>query len=110
MIRSMNTEELSPRLEVASEILGRDIKGTRRPHYPFYDITSGCNNNDVTAFYGLPYYCTAVGWDPVTGWGSFNALQLAWAINAYQAGGGPPQVKFSGPATGAWYNTDQTVS
>jgi hypothetical protein len=83
---------------------------TYAPHYPFYDITSGCNNNDVTAFYGLPYYCTAVGWDPVTGWGSFNALQLAWAINAYQAGGGPPQVKFSGPATGAWYNTDQTVS
>ena len=26
----MNTEELSPRLGVASEILGRDIKSTRR--------------------------------------------------------------------------------
>ena len=23
------------------------------PHYPFYDITSGCNSNDVTAFYVL---------------------------------------------------------
>jgi hypothetical protein len=21
------------------------------PHYPFYDITSGCNNNDVTSEY-----------------------------------------------------------
>src|ERR1039457_3753600 len=30
MIRSMNTAELSPRLGVASEILGRDIKGTPR--------------------------------------------------------------------------------
>ena len=23
------------------------------PHYPFYDITSGCNNNDITQQYGL---------------------------------------------------------
>ncbi len=84
---------------------------TYAPHYPYYDITTGCNNNNITAEYGLGYWCATTGWDPVTGWGSFNALQLAWAINTYEAGdGGPPQVKFSGPATGAWYNTDQTVS
>ncbi len=80
-------------------------------HYPFYDITSGCNNNDVTAFYGLGYYCTLTGWDPVTGWGSFNMLQLAWAINTYEAGDfGAPSVNFTGPTTSVWYNTDQIVS
>lgn len=83
---------------------------TYAPHYPYYDITSGCNDNNITALYGLTYYCAAVGWDPVTGWGSFNALQLAWAINAYQAGGASPKVAYSGPATGTWYNTDQTVT
>ena len=30
MIRSMNTEELPPRLGVVSEIFGRDIEGARR--------------------------------------------------------------------------------
>jgi len=81
------------------------------PHYPFYDITSGCNNNDVTSFYGLTYYCAGTGWDPVTGWGSVNMLQLAWAINAYNAGDfGAPVVSFSGPATSTWYNSDQIVS
>jgi hypothetical protein len=81
------------------------------PHYPFYDITSGCNNNDVTAFYGLTYYCAGSGWDPVTGWGSINMFQLAWAINAYSAGDfGAPAVTFSGPTTGVWYNSDVYVS
>jgi hypothetical protein len=81
------------------------------PHYPFYDITSGCNNNDVTAFYGLTYYCAGTGWDPVTGWGSINMFQLAWAINAYSAGDfGAPAVTFSGPATSVWYNSDVEVS
>ena len=38
-------------------------------------------------------------------------LQLAWAINTYIAGDfGAPSVSFSGPATGQWYNTDQTVN
>ena len=84
---------------------------TYAPHYPYYDITTGCNNNDITAKYGLSYWCTTTGWDPVTGWGSFNALQLAWAINTYQAGDfGLPQVKFTGPTTGTWYNVDQTVT
>jgi len=81
------------------------------PHYAFYDITTGCNNNDVTSFYGLGYYCAGTGYDPVTGWGSFNALQLAWGINTYRAGDfGDPVVSFTGPTTSHWYNTDQTVS
>jgi subtilase family serine protease len=81
------------------------------PHYPFYDILSGCNDNDITAFYGLGYYCAGSGFDEVTGWGSNNMLQLAWAINTYQAGDfGAPIVTFSGPATNKWYNSDQVVS
>jgi hypothetical protein len=81
------------------------------PHYPFYDITSGCNSNDITAAYNLGYYCAGTGYDLVTGWGSANMLQLAWAINTYRAGDfGAPVANFSGPATYTWYNTDQTVS
>jgi hypothetical protein len=81
------------------------------PHYPFYDVTSGCNDNDVTAYYGLGYWCAGTGYDEVTGWGSFNALQLAWAINTYRAGDwGNPYSSFSGPATSHWFNTDQLLS
>jgi len=81
------------------------------PHNPFYDITTGCNNNDVTAFYGLGYYCAGAGWDAVTGWGSYNFLQLAWAINWLHVPGYTyPVVNFSGPTTGRWYNTDQEVT
>ena len=85
------------------------------PHYPYYDILSGCSNNDITAYYGLGYYCAGTGYDLVTGWGSFNALQLSWAISTYLAGAfNTPTVTFSGPpvSTGSytWYNTDQTVS
>jgi predicted thioesterase len=84
---------------------------TYAPHYPFYDITSGCNNNDVTAYYGLGYYCAGVGYDAVTGWGSINALQLSWAINTYRAGDfAAPTVNFSSDATPyVWYNTDHYV-
>jgi hypothetical protein len=79
--------------------------------YPFYDITSGCNNNDVTAFYGLGYYCATTGWDPVTGWGSINMLQLAWTINWYRAAAdGDPSVSFTGPSINTWYNSDQIVN
>jgi hypothetical protein len=81
------------------------------PHYPFYDITSGCNNNDLTALYGLSYFCAGPGWDAVTGWGSANMLQLAWAVNWYHVPGySYPSVMFYGPATHRWYNTDQVVS
>jgi hypothetical protein len=84
-------------------------------HYPYYDTTVGCNNNDITAYYGLGYYCAGTGYDAITGWGSFNALQLSWAISTYHLGDfGAPVVTFSGPAvshsSNTWFNTDQTVS
>ncbi len=81
------------------------------PHFPFYDVTAGCNNNNITAEFGLGYYCAGSGYDQVTGWGMVNMLQLSWAINTYRAGDfGAPVASFSGPTTGKWYNTDQTVS
>ena len=60
-------------------------------HYPFYDITSGCNNNDITQQYGLTPFCAGPDYDLVTGWGSANMLQLAWMMNDFVAGdsGGP---------------------
>jgi len=84
-------------------------------HYPFYDITSGCNSNDITDLYGLGYYCAASGYDAITGWGSFNALQLSWTISSYYAGSYVnPTVTITGPpvstASNTWYNTDQTLS
>jgi len=81
------------------------------PHYPFYDILYGCNNNNITSYYGLGYYCAAAGYDEVTGWGSFNALQLSWAINAYRAGdfGAPTAAIYTSATAGVWYNTDQWV-
>jgi len=79
-------------------------------HYPFYDVTSGCNSNDITAEFGLPYYCAGSGYDLVTGWGAANMLQLAWAINWYDAkANGSPSISFGGPTTNTWYNTDQIV-
>jgi kumamolisin len=75
------------------------------PHDPFYDITSGCNSNDVG-----PGYCAQTGWDAVTGWGSANMLQLAWGFNWHlMADFGRPTAAFSGPAPNTWYNTDQTI-
>jgi hypothetical protein len=86
-------------------------QATGAPHNPFYDITSGCNNNDVTAFYSLGYFCAGPGRDMVTGWGSFNMLQLGWAFNWFHVPGfTSPTITFSGPATNHWYNTDQVVS
>ncbi len=81
------------------------------PHYPFYDITAGCNSNDVTVANHLTPFCAGAGRDEVTGWGSFNFLQLAWAINFDLAGDfGAPLATFTGPALNKWYNTNQTVS
>jgi Pro-kumamolisin, activation domain len=75
------------------------------PHDPFYDITSGCNSNNVGTG-----YCAGPGYDLVTGWGSANMLQLAWAFNWHLlADDGRPTVAFSGPTPGVWYKTDQTV-
>jgi len=88
---------------------------TYAAHYPYYDMTSGCNNNDITALYSLGYYCAVAGYDRVTGWGSFNALQFSWAMNAWFLGDFvAPTVNFTGPLTSIggvnWFNTDQTVS
>jgi xanthomonalisin len=81
------------------------------PHYPFYDITSGCNNNDITEQNGLNYFCAGVGYDRVTGFGSANMLQLAWMINYYMAGDGEgPSLALSGPPVHQWYRTAQTVN
>jgi hypothetical protein len=75
------------------------------PHNPFYDITSGCNSNNVGTG-----YCAGPGYDLVTGWGSANMLQLAWAFNWHLlADDGRPAVTFSGPTPSTWYKTDQTV-
>jgi hypothetical protein len=75
------------------------------PHKPYYDITSGCNSNNIG-----PGYCAGTGYDLVTGWGSANMLQLAWAINWHTlADQGRPGVTFSGPSPNVWYNTDQTI-
>jgi hypothetical protein len=75
------------------------------PHHPYYDITSGCNSNDIGTG-----YCAGTGWDAVTGWGSANMLQLAWAFNWRNIPeAGRPVVTFSGPTPGVWYNTDQTI-
>jgi kumamolisin len=75
------------------------------PHNPFYDITSGCNSNNVGTG-----YCAGTGYDLVTGWGSANMLQLAWAFNwRLLADDGRPDVTFSGPTASHWYKTDQTV-
>ena len=81
-------------------------------HDPFYDMLSGCSDNDDTVQYDLYYYCAAKGFDLVTGWGSANMMQLAWGINwqlipAYSQ----PVITFDDkPATSVWYNTDQEVS
>ena len=80
------------------------------PHNPFYDMTSGCNNNDITVADNLVFYCAYSGYDPITGWGSANMMQLAWGINwelipAY----GNPSLSFGGPSIGTWHNSDQIV-
>jgi hypothetical protein len=81
------------------------------PHYPFYDITFGCNSNDITFEFSLTFYCAGPGYDIVTGWGTANMLQLAWAINTYIADDfGPPAVTFVGPMVGQFYNTPQNVT
>jgi len=95
--------------------LGTHTGNSYEAHYPFYDTTSGCNYNDNTIYWGLGYYCAGTGYDLTTGWGSFNALQLAWGFNTYDLGDfGAPVITFSGPSVSTtsdtWYNTDQTVS
>jgi hypothetical protein len=95
----------------ANPYLYREGNQPFAPHFPFYDITSGCNNNDITEQYGLPYFCAGPGYDKVTGWGSANMLQLAWMINYTLAGDGAgPSISITGPPANRWYNTDQTIN
>ncbi|MGB8099690.1 MAG: protease pro-enzyme activation domain-containing protein [Terracidiphilus sp.] len=79
---------------------------------PFYDMLVNCNSNDITSEYpGLGDYCAHPGFDEVTGWGSANMLQLAWALNSeITPANGIPNIVWSGPATHKWYNSNQTVS
>ncbi len=80
------------------------------PHNPFYDMLSGCNDNDITAADNLFYYCAYTGYDPITGWGSANMMQLAWGINwEIIPADGTPSLSFGGPATNTWFNTDQII-
>jgi hypothetical protein len=81
------------------------------PHYPFYDITSGCNSNDITTANSQSFFCSAIGYDSVTGWGTANMLQLSWALNTAFAGdSAPPNAHFTGPTLGTWHNTTQNVN
>jgi hypothetical protein len=80
------------------------------PHNPFYDTTNGCDSNDITVASDLYYWCGYSGWDPATGWGSANMLQLAWGINWWLIPAvGSPSLTFSGPTINTWYKTDQAV-
>ena len=91
-------------------LYGSNLQKTA-PHYPFYDILTGCNSNDITAKFGLTPYCAGPGYDLATGWGSANMLQLAWGINwSIAASNAGPAVNYTGPAKSTWYNSSQTVS
>ncbi len=80
------------------------------PHNPFYDMTSGCNDNDITVADDLFYFCAYAGYDPITGWGSANMMQLAWGINwEIIPADGTPSLSFGGPTINTWYNSDQIV-
>lgn len=83
-------------------------------HNPYYDILpTGSVNTDCIGgdnSLGLaPPYCAAVGYDQATGWGSFNMLQMAWALAGGVANGVPPSLSFTGPAVKTWYKADQVV-
>jgi subtilase family serine protease len=81
------------------------------PHYPFYDITSKCNGNEITQQYGLTPFCAGPGYDMVTGWGSANMLQLSWMMNSFVAGdSGAPVTTFSALQPNHWYTTDQLIN
>ena len=91
-------------------IYGEGLSQPYAAHYPFYDVLSGCNSNDVTQRYHLTPFCAGPGLDQATGWGSANMLQLAWTINTFLAGDfGPPVITLSGPPVNQWYNSNKLV-
>jgi subtilase family serine protease len=57
-------------------------------HRAFHDITTGTNTVQVTGR-TITGYHAAVGWDPVTGWGSPDA-QVLVPLLAHYASAGPP--------------------
>jgi hypothetical protein len=73
-------------------------------HNPFYDITSGCNGGQ-----NMQGYCAQTGYDLATGWGSFNMLQMAWAMIDAVTAKTNPEVKFTGPAVNTWFNSSKTI-
>ena len=94
----------------ANYVIYNEAKYNNSAHNPFYDVTEGCNSNDITALYHLTPYCAKPGLDQTTGFGSANMLQLAWAINWNVAtSNGSPTVAYTGPATNKWYHDQQTV-
>lgn len=74
-------------------------------HNPFYDVTTGCNGGQDTQG-----YCAGGGYDLATGWGSFNMMQMAWAIIDAVAAKTPPEVAFTGPGVNSWFNADRQVN
>jgi len=105
------TSPCAPLGDAHYPIYAEALNPTPGVHVPFYDITSGCSSNDITAKDHLMAFCAEKGYDEVTGWGSANMLQLAWAINwESTAASGIPYTVFSGPAVNHWYNSNQNVS
>lgn len=75
-------------------------------HRPFYDITTGNNDNGK----GTGTYPAGAGYDLATGWGSLNALQLAREVLKYETWEfHSPVVTFSGIPTNQWYNYNAAV-
>ncbi len=110
---SSGTSACSPMGNVNFPIyeLGKTNFAGTSGRYPFYDILTGCNSNDITAQFHLGYYCAKAGFDEVTGWGSANMLQLAWGINYETApASGTPSVTFDGPAINTWINHEHAIN
>ena len=87
------------------------------PRNPFYDIKASSPFNSAVDCIGgdggqglSGLYCAGDGYDQATGWGSFNMLRTAWAFGYSLGGGAFPDLNFTGPATNAWYKSDQTVN
>jgi hypothetical protein len=77
------------------------------PHNPYYDVTSGCQGGSG----GVTGNCAGPGFDLATGWGSFNALQMAWQFNwNYYPGVDLPGFIFTAPTTDQWYNSDRLIN
>ncbi len=69
---------------------------------PFYDVIGGDTSNNAGSG-----YLGVTGYDRASGWGTFNFLQLAYAMNWY--GGiseaSPPTASITGPSTSGWVDS-----